>query len=90
MRRTEIRRLLASLETYKTQKGALPASLEELSKADAQIRDITITDYAYSPLGIAVADGSTWWVTVQDPLETNQLIVGRLPYEVATRMPKQK
>jgi len=83
-----IRRLLVSLEIYKSQNGTLPTTLEELSKDDPQIHDITISDYTYRSKGIPVADGSLWLVTVKDPLETNQLIVGRLPVEVATKKPR--
>lgn len=84
-----IRRLLVSLEIYKGQKGTLPKSLEELRKDDVQIRDIAISEYTYNPNGIVAADDSIWLLAIPNPLQTNQLIVGRLPVEVATRLPRE-
>lgn len=83
-----IRRLLVSIEIYKSQNGTLPTTLEELRKGDAQIGDIAISDYTYRTNGIAAADGSIWLLAVPNPLQTNAIIVGRLPVEVATRLPK--
>jgi hypothetical protein len=83
-----IRRLLVALDLHKNQKGALPSSLEELSKSDAEIRDIAIAEYVYSPEGIIVADGSRWLVAVSDPVHRNQLIVGTLPVKVAVKTPR--
>jgi len=84
-----IKRLLFSIETYKSQNSTLPTSLEELRRGDVQIGDIAISDYTYRTNGIVTADGSLWLLAVPNPLQTNQFIVGRLPFEVATRLPKQ-
>jgi hypothetical protein len=80
-----IRRLLVSLELYKSQKGTLPASLQDLRAYDVQIRDISISEYTYSPSGIIVADHSRWLLAVSSPLHTNEVIVGKLPIEVTVK-----
>ena len=83
-----VRRLLVSIEIYKDQKGNLPTTLEELRKNDSQIGDIVINDYIYSTNGIVAGDGSIWLLATRNPLQTKQLIVGRLPVEVTTKSPK--
>lgn len=87
---SSIRRLLVSLEFYKNNNGAFPATLDELRKNDTNIRDIDISSYNYKTNGITVADGTRWLLVVSNPLHTNQVIVGRLPFEVANRTPQEK
>lgn len=81
------RRLLVSLQFYKNAHGVLPATLEELRENDKEIRDINIAYFNYKTNGITVADGSRWLLAVPNPCHTNQVIVGRLPLEVATKKP---
>lgn len=83
--RHQITRLLHSLEDFQTRNGVLPATLEDLGKADPKIADIVFSDYLYAPRGIKVADGSTWLISVHDPVDTSHLVVGRLPTEVDSR-----
>jgi hypothetical protein len=90
LRRHEIKLLLYSLDTYKSENGALPTSLEELRKVDARARSVTFPGYDYDPNGIPVADGSLWLLTVQNPLEKNQIVVGKLPFEIDIKTPRQK
>jgi len=80
-----IRRMLVSLELYKSQKGTLPSSLQDLRDYDVQIHDISISEYTYNPSGIIVGDHSRWLLAVSNPVHSNEVIVGRLPIEVATK-----
>jgi hypothetical protein len=89
-RSAEVRRLLVAMELYAGRNGGLPTTLEALCKSDIQVRDIGIARYIYSPNGIVVADGSRWLVAVSDPLHTNQIIVGKLPVDIAVRTPREK
>ncbi|HXI73728.1 MAG TPA: hypothetical protein VNN22_25580 [Verrucomicrobiae bacterium] len=84
----EMRRLLVALEMFQTKSGHLPPSLEELQKSDSDVRDINIEGYKYSSEGNLVADGTRWLLTLPDPKDNSQLMVGRLPVEVVVRKPK--
>jgi hypothetical protein len=86
----EMRRLLVALELFRSKNGALPPSLEELQKSDADVRDISVRAYKYSPDGILVDDGTRWLITLPDPKDNTKLMVGRLPVDVAVRKPKQQ
>jgi hypothetical protein len=86
----EMRRLLVALEMFRAKSGQLPPTLEELQKSDSDVRDINIEGYKYSSEGILVADGTQWLLTLPDPKDNTQLLVGRLPVEVAVRRPKQE
>lgn len=85
----EMRRLLVALEIFRDNSGKLPTSLGELQKSDDTIRNIGIQAYGYSAEGIVVADGTRWLLTLPDPENSTQMLVGRLPVEIAVRKPKQ-
>jgi len=86
-RNTEMRRLLVALEMFRDKSGKLPSSLDELQKNDPAVRDISFQAYTYSAEGTLVADGTRWLITLADPKDATQLMVGRLPVEVTVRKP---
>lgn len=49
------------------------------------IRDINVALFDYHPKGLAVADGTAWLLAVPDPLIEGDIIVGKLPGEIATK-----
>jgi len=88
--KTVLRRLLVSLELFRQKNGSLPDTLEVLGKNDAQIRDINPSAYTFSPTGIVVGDGSTWLIAATNILKDSNVTVGRLPVEVARRVPAKQ
>jgi hypothetical protein len=51
---------------------------------------MNLAAYTYNSSGIPVADDGIWLVSVPDPKSAGQVIVGRLPIEVATATPANK
>jgi hypothetical protein len=84
----EIRRLLVALEMFQTKNGVLPSTMEELQRNDPEVQDINLQPYKYSVTGIITEDGTSWLISIPSPKDRTQLLVGRLPAEVAVRRPK--
>jgi hypothetical protein len=82
--RTQMKRILVSLESNRNKDGSLPSALVELEKKDVELRDIDTTRYAYSPVGFLVPNGTRWLISVPDPWHQGHLIVGRLPIEITS------
>ena len=87
---TETKVLLVSMEAYKEKNKRLPASLSDLAGSDPALAQMNLAAYTYNSSGIPVADGGIWLVSVPDPKSDGQVIVGRLPIEVAIATPANK
>ena len=51
---------------------------------------VYLARYTYDSSGIPVADGGIWLVSMPNPKSDGQVIVGRLPIEVATATPANR
>ena len=85
----ETKILLFAMEAYKDKHGVLPSSLSGLRNGAPDLNDIDLAQYHYTKEGFAVGDGTVWILSAANPYRKGQwkgeLIVGKLPVEVASK-----
>jgi hypothetical protein len=83
-REAQLGGLLVAVEEYqKSNGGQLPATLGiTITNQIYTNYHYPLSEFNYSPNGTIQAEGKKWLISSTNPANPNELILGRLPYEV--------
>lgn len=73
-----MRSLLAALDSWKKDKGDFPSSLRELQVNDPLLKTIDVSIYRYEPAGFQVGNNQSVLLSVGDPMNKGNVLVGSL------------